>query len=54
VTPPPLPDGCTGYPVAPDVHTGQPEPDRDDEERPLTFDEHCDNAIALTQPEATP
>ena len=30
VTPPPLPPGCEGYPVAPNIHTGaDEEPERD-------------------------
>lgn len=29
MTPPPLPPGCDGYPVAPHIHTGCPEPERD-------------------------
>jgi len=55
VTPPPLPPGCSGWAVDPDVHAGCVEPDRGDEDRPLTFDEHCDNTPDLidhTQPEA--
>lgn len=44
---PPLPPGIEGEAVAPGVHTGCPEPDRDGEDRPLTFDEHCDNTPGL-------
>lgn len=59
MTPPPLPPGCSGYPVAPNIHTGLPEPERDGwtQPEPADFDEHCDTTPGLidhTQPEATP
>ena len=57
MTPPPLPPGCEGYPVAPNIHTAvDNDPDRDGwtQPEPVDFDEHADTAIALTQPEATP
>ena len=55
MTPPPLPGRCSGWAVRPDVHTGLPEPDRDGWTDVVpSFDEHCDTAIALTQPETTP
>lgn len=59
MTPPPLPDGCTGYPVDPHIHTSVAvDPERDDwTDATPSFDQHCGTTPGLidhTQPETTP